>query len=373
MERNRSNRSRREFLTAMAATGGAMLLGPDQLKAAELQPNAVDGRVAQIVAKTIAVDMHSHVQIRFGKKPTDSIPVPAIDVAGEMKRSGFSAVCQTYGLDGGGGVEPGNDHEYYLQTLAFEDRLLEKNHMRRALTLEDLETAHAQRQPIIIQSVEGAHFLEGRLERIEEAYKRGLRHLQIVHERDDSVSPVGDVYTAPAHLGGLTPFGAQVIKECNRVGMLVDLAHGTADTVAGALRTATQPPIVSHTCLSRETDNADMRRRLIGKETAKAVADAGGIVGVWWRLCTSVTEYVASVKSMVDAIGVDHVGIGTDTDLAASYVLPYTNKIWPDMNGGFFFAVAGEMLKQDFTPDEIGKIGGGNFCRVFGKVTSGQA
>jgi membrane dipeptidase len=73
---------------------------------------------------------------------------------------------------------------------------------------------------------------------------------------------------------------------------------------------------------------------------------------------------------MVDAVGVDHVGVGTDTSLAASNVLPYTNKIWPDQNRGFFFAITGEMLKQGFTPNEIGKIGGGNFCRVFAKVTS---
>jgi len=75
---------------------------------------------------------------------------------------------------------------------------------------------------------------------------------------------------------------------------------------------------------------------------------------------------------MVDVIGVDHVGIGTDTDLTASYQLPYTNQIWPDENGGFFYAVAGEMLKQGFTPDEISKVGGANFCRIFGKVTSGH-
>jgi membrane dipeptidase len=87
---------------------------------------------------------------------------------------------------------------------------------------------------------------------------------------------------------------------------------------------------------------------------------------------TSIKEYVAAIKDMVDAVGVDHVGIGTDTDLTASYVLPYTNQIWPDENGGFFYAVAGEMLKQGFTPDEISKIGGGNFCRVFTKVTAGH-
>jgi membrane dipeptidase len=367
MGRHQSNPSRREFLTALAGTGGAMLLGSHQLRAAEVDP-----RVAQIVSRTIAIDMHSHVQIRFVKDPADASPDPEIDLAGEMKRSGFSAVCQTYNVDTGGNEASGY-YKYNVQALAFEDRLLARNHMRRALNMKDLQTAHDQKQPIIVQSVEGAQFMEGRLERIEEAYKRGLRHLQIVHEQDDTVSPLGDVYTAPAHLGGLTAFGAEVVKECNRLGIVVDLAHGTYETVTGALKAATQPLIISHTGLSKETDNADMRRRLISKEHAREVADAGGVIGVWWRLVYTVKEYVAAIRDMVDAVGVDHVGIGTDTDLTASYQLPYINQIWPDENGGFFYAVAGEMLRQGFTPDEVSKVGGGNFCRVFAKVTVGHA
>jgi membrane dipeptidase len=54
-------------------------------------------------------------------------------------------------------------------------------------------------------------------------------------------------------------------------------------------------------------------------------------------------------------------------------ILPYADQIWPDQNGGLFYAAAGEMLKQGFAPAEIGKIGGGNFCRVFVKVTAGHA
>jgi membrane dipeptidase len=123
----------------------------------------------------------------------------------------------------------------------------------------------------------------------------------------------------------------------------------------------------------KETTNADMRRRLISKESALEVAAAGGVVGVWWRLSGSVKEYVAGVRSMVDAIGVDHVGIGTDTYLIEPNGRPGTDRTWPDLNGRFFYAVAGEMLKQGFAPNEIGKIGGGNFCRVFGKVTAGHA
>lgn len=360
--------SRRQILAALAGTSGAMLLAPRSLYAA-----APDPRVAQIVARTIAVDMHSHVLIPYVKNPADAKPDLDVDLAGEIKRAGFSVVCETFNIDAIVSKEPGFYNSNYQQAMAYEDRLLARNHMRRALTMKDIETAHTQHQPIIIQSAEGAQFLEGRLERIEESYKRGLRHMQFLHEQDDTVAPMGDVYTAPAeHLGGLTPFGAQVIRECNRLGMVVDLAHGTSSTVLAALKVATQPMLVSHTGLipQAEQANADMQRRLIATDVARAVADAGGVVGVWWRLADSVKDYVTGIKRMADAIGVDHVGIGTDTNITSSNSLPYTNKIWPDQNAGFFYAVAAEMLKQGFHPEEISKVGGGNFCRVFAKVTA---
>lgn len=342
-----------------------MLLAPRQLRAAEADP-----RVAQIVSSTIAVDMHNHVTIPYVKDPAHAKPDPEIDLAGQIRRSGFSAVCETYNLDALQHPQTGDYYKYNQQALAFEDRLLKRNSMRRALNLEDLENAHKAGQPIIVQSAEGAQFIEGHLDRVEEVYKRGLRHLQLLHEKDDMVAPMGDVYTAPAHLGGLTAEGARVIQECNRLGILVDLAHGTDASVRGALKAAKLPFIISHTGLARSTDNADMRRRLIDRDLARAVADAGGVIGVWWRLSDTVGDYVASVKAMVDAVGIDHAGIGTDSNITSSNMLPYTNQIWPDQNSGFFYAVAGEMLKQGFTAEEIGKFGGGNFCRVFGKATS---
>jgi membrane dipeptidase len=148
--------------------------------------------------------------------------------------------------------------------------------------------------------------------------------------------------------------------------------------VLGALKIATQPVIVSHTTLDTRTGANPrmaevMKPRLISKEHAKVVADAGGVIGVWIHLADSLKDYVESIKAMVDAVGVDHVGIGSDSDLLSSRVGQGTNKAWPGMTGGFFNAVVGEMLRQGFMPNEIGKIGGGNFCRVFGKVTAGHA
>ncbi|MDR3776111.1 MAG: membrane dipeptidase [Terracidiphilus sp.] len=312
-------------------------------------------------------------------KPLEQQPqAPELFLADEIKRSGLTAVCAAYVLDFAPNNKPGDARDNFFRWLTAIDVQLKKGHMRRALTLKDLQTARDHGQPTIVQTVEGAHFIEGRLERVEEVYKRGVRHLQLLHMQDDRVSPLGDVITSPAHLGGLTPFGAEVVKECNRLGILVDLAHATSETVLGALKAATQPLIVSHTGLDSRLGGSPrmaemMKPHLISKERAKVVADAGGVVGVWTKLADSPKEFVENIKAMIDAIGIDHVGIGTDSDLLSSRVGQGTNKTWAALTGGFFYSVVGEMLLQGFTPNEIGKVGGGNFCRIFGKVTADHA
>ena len=361
-----------------------MLLGPAWLNAAG---DEVDPRVAQVLLGTIGVDMHNHVY-PAGTEPhprqapprraEDQPQGPELSLPDELKRSGLTAVCASFVLDFTPIDKPGEARNNFLIWLGAIDAQLEKGHIRRALNLRDLRSAHDHRQSMIVQSVEGSHFIEGHLDRVEEVYKRGLRHLQLLHERDDMVSPLGDTNTTPAHLGGLTAFGAEVVKECNRLGIVVDLAHASHETVLGALKVARQPLIVSHTSLDSRTGGNPrmtemMKPRLISKEHAKVVADAGGVVGVWTKLADSLKEFVESIKAMVDAVGIDHVGIGTDTDLLSSREGQGTNKAYPGLTGGFFHAAVGEMLLQGFTPDDIGKVGGGNFCRIFGKVTAGHA
>ena len=156
------------------------------------------------------------------------------------------------------------------------------------------------------------------------------------------------------------------------------MAHTSHETVIGALTVATQPLIVSHTSLDSRTGGNPrtaqmMKPRLISKEHAKVIADAGGIAGVWTKLADTLPEFVQSIKAMVDAIGIDHVGIGTDTDLLSARVGAGTNRAYAGMPGGFFKAIVAEMLRQGFTPDEIVKVGGRNYCRVFGKGTSVRA
>ncbi len=398
---------RREFLATLtvAGAGSAVMLNP----MAAWAISEPDPRVAAIVAGTIGIDTHNHIDVPL---TAADVPGPNIDLSGEMKKSGLSAICMTFAVDYQKIQKPGDAYERFINGLASMDRQLALNGMKRSLNLKDLRDAHKNQQPTtVIQSVEGGHFLEGHLNRLGEAYNRGLRHLGLLHDSDASV-PLGDVFTNPAQWGGLTAFGADVIRECNRLGILVDLAHANAETVAAALKVATKPVIISHTGLDTQLGQDQnmarmMRPRLISKEQAKIVAGAGGIIGVWTHLSDSPSEYAQNVRAMVDVVGTDHVCIGTDTKLTPSYrpggfgpkpggpgpqpggnpgdqhdrppgasqnqrrFGERTNEAWADQKAGFYYTVVDAMLKLGFTADEIGKIGGGNFCRVFDAATAG--
>jgi membrane dipeptidase len=380
--------SRRQFLSTAAMTAGAAIILRPRLGWAA---DTVDARAPGIVAKTIGIDTHNHIDVPL---TAAEMPGPDIDLKGEMKRSGLSAICMTFATD----YQPGDAYDRFLKGLAAMDQQLKRNAMTRSLTAGDLRVAHKNGQPTVIQAIEGAHFLQGRLERVGEAFHRGLRHFGLLHDSDASV-PLGDVYTNPPRLGGLTAFGASVIKECNRLGILVDLAHADLETTKAALKVTTRPVIISHTGLDTQLGSDPgmaqmMRPRLIGKEQAKMVAAAGGVIGVWTHLADTPLDYARNLRAMVEVIGVDHVCIGTDTKLTTPSPRPNgphadgtranglgsgqqhpragerTNEVWPNQTAGFYYVVVDAMLETGFTPDEIGKIGGGNFLRVFAAAIS---
>jgi membrane dipeptidase len=222
-----------------------------------------------------------------------------------------------------------------------------------------------------------------------------LRHLGLLHDSDASV-PLGDIYTKTPQWGGLTAFGADVIRECNKRGILVDLAHASNETIDAALKIATKPVLISHTGLNTQLGQKEamakmMMPRLISKEQAKIVADADGVIGVWTHLSETPAEFAANVRALVDIIGADHVTIGTDTKLTAPYRSPNapargpggqgqqgvrvgerTSLAWADQKDGFYYVVVDALLKAGFNEAEIGKIGGGNYCRLFDAATAGH-
>jgi membrane dipeptidase len=405
MEKYFEDWSRRKFITVVSGASTAILLNPQWAWASE----QLDPKIAAIVAKSMGIDTHNHIDVPLSAA---ELPGPKVDLAGEMTRSGLSAICMTFAVDYQQLRDPGEAYDRFITGLSAMDSILQSNNMARAMNLSDLRAAHDKHKPTVIQSVEGAHFLEGHLDRLQVAYGKGLRHLGLLHDHDASV-PLGDVFTNPAQWGGLTAFGADVIRECNKLGILVDLSHANNETVNAALKVAAHPVLISHTGLDTQLGQNEnmakmMRPRLISKEQAKIVADTGGVIGVWTHLADTPLEYAQNIRAMVDVVGIDHVGIGTDTKMTPPYRSPNdpgpkpagppppgagnhlqgdkkqngpdknrkmggnTNEIWPGQKAGFYYAVVEALLKTGFNEDEIGKIGGGNFCRIFDAATIKQ-
>jgi len=120
---------------------------------------------------------------------------------------------------------------------------------------------------------------------------------------------------------GLTAFGAEVIRRCNALGIVVDVAHGTFELVKKAAAVTAKPLVLSHTSLI--TRPAAWTRRIL-PDHAKAIAGTGGVIGIW-----PVAAYFPNIVSyatdgfarMVDVVGIDHVGLGTDAGRRAAHAL----------------------------------------------------
>jgi membrane dipeptidase len=151
---NQTNWSRRKFLAATPIGGveTALMFHP----LATWAMDDKDPRVAKIVADTMGIDTDDHVDVPL---LSAELPGPWIDLAGEMKRSGLSAMCMTFAVDYQRLPNPDDGHERFLNGLTAVDQQLQLNGMKRALNLGDLWDAHKKHQPIVIQSVEGGHFL----------------------------------------------------------------------------------------------------------------------------------------------------------------------------------------------------------------------
>jgi membrane dipeptidase len=241
---------------------------------------------------------------------------------------------------------PGELYEHHLQRLAWADNLVAHHGLRRALT--------AAGQPSLIGGVEGLDFIEGRLERLVEAHQRRIRSAQLVHYTPNDI---GDFQTGVVTHDGLTEFGAEVIRGCHRLGMVVDVAHATEHAAKGAAKVSTKPLLLSHTALAGSQAMASTRlaARCVTPDHARAIAETGGAIGIW-HVFPNLDRYVEGLKEMVDVVGVEHVCVGTDQQVVPGALQDYSQ--WVNL-------IAAK-LRGGFTSEEAGMIAGGNYMRVFG-------
>ncbi|MBO0739558.1 MAG: membrane dipeptidase, partial [Alphaproteobacteria bacterium] len=162
--------------------------------------------------------------------------------------------------------------------------------------------------------------------------------------------------TGAASHRGLSEFGAEVIRACHRLGFVCDVAHATEDMAKQAVKVATKPLLLSHTAMlgSRAMGPTQLAGRQISADHARAIAYTGGSVGIW-HFFPSLDRYVDGLKEMAEIVGVEHVSIGTDQFDSRGCVEDYTR--WVHLLAA--------MLRGGFTREEVGKIAGGNYMRIF--------
>ncbi len=346
------------------ASVGAMLAGETGPRGSTAAAQAAEGTTAAValLRRSISVDVHTH----GGKTGISSKAPPNGDLAEHMREGSLAVACLAdvpdgpiLGRDAAGALSalrtpaPGELYRHHLERLAWMDELVANHGVRRALCAADIETAHKAGEPAIIGDVEGLDFLDGKLERLEEAHQRGLRHLQLVHYTPNDI---GDFQTGAITHDGLTEFGAEVIRACHRLGFVCDVAHATEAMVKQAVKVATKPLLLSHTAVSgsRAMGPTPLAGRQVSADHARAVAETGGSIGIW-HFFPSLEKYVDGLKEMADIVGVDHASIGTDQFDARGCVADYTH--WVHL--------VAAMLRGGFTADETAKIAGGNYLRIF--------
>jgi membrane dipeptidase len=346
---------RRRFLEISAGlTVAAALAGRDAARA------QAPGRVRRYA------DMHSH--IGFGYSRT-SVFTGSIQAA--MARNGVVFVSRKIVADLPVISMAGNRIRAFRTARpgelwrAFESALdqAQATHRQQGLaeiaSVESLDQAFQSATPAIVVAAEGADFLEGDIKRLEPMRGRGLVHLQLVHYR---VSEVGDVATEAYVHNGLTPFGRELVAECNRQRILIDVAHGSPALIDQVLESTARPIVYSHAHLTNEAPEPSKPRAFYVPQ-AKKMAQQGGVMGVWpisFRY-RSLDAWVDDLLRTAEILGVDHVGIGTDMEGLPGSVIPSYDT---------FPEVAERLTRRGVKDGEIEKLMGGNFHRVLRQALS---
>ena len=323
-----------------------------------------------LAAQSLAVDLHAHPS-RFHRANVERIEVEEI---ARYLRAGIDVVVCNISTDtlyrggyvtrDGKNVETGNlraePGESWAFTLDRFERLQATVTAGMALMVKTpTEALEARRQGklALIAALEGADGLEGDLEHLRALHLRGLGLIQLVHFR---ANEIGHIQTWPYSPGGLTPFGREVVLESNRLKIVIDLAHANRETIQDVLTVSGHPVIFSHTGALALTK----RDRHLGDEEIRAIAAKGGVVGIWPN-----GEAVPALRDMVDHIdyvktlvGIEHVGIGSDLRGMSSYTEGFGEE-------ARFDAIAKALTERGYSKEDVERVMGGNFVRVWREVT----
>lgn len=192
-----------------------------------------------------------------------------------------------------------------------------------ATGVADVERAWADGRVASLMGAEGGHQIGGSLGTLRALHRLGVRYLTLTHNDNN---PWADSATDEPALGGLSDFGRDVVREMNRLGMLVDLSHVSADTMRDALDTTDAPVVFSHSSARAVTDHP----RNVPDDVLSRLADNGGTCMVTFVprfVSSAVMAWDEEVQQAAAAEGVRHTDLTAYHPFAARYAASHPEPV----------------------------------------------
>nr|WP_321441284.1 membrane dipeptidase [uncultured Hyphomonas sp.] len=374
-------------LTRRALVGGGLVAGAGvaygaywlrkRPAAAPLGFEVSDEERAAAIAlldKYPAIDSHAHPGRTFARDASGLAPLLKVYKAqsgferrtiSDMRRGHLTAACfaavsdfNVLNLAKGKGLEAqrpfneGEAWESYKVQIGNLKRLAKDGLVTEILAPDQLSDLRPAQRPGAIWTVEGGDFLEGSVERLREAYEDGVRSVTLVHYRTNDLA---DAMTNATVHGSLTSEGDAIVREMNRLGMVIDLSHMAEAGAFRALELSTRPVMFTHTHISSAHS---YHPRFISLELARAAADAGGVIGAWPAgiEVSDLAGFADRIFQLIDMVGIEHVCLGTDMDANYKPVFDDYRRL-PDL--------VALLRRKGMSEQELAAFLGGNFMRVW--------
>ena len=233
------------------------------------------------------------------------------------------------------------------------------DYVRIARTPEELWANKRAGIKSIMLGIENGIALDGQLENLQHFAERGIVYMTLCHNGDNDICDSAS--RSQNTWGGVSPFGEQVIREMNRLGILVDTSHAGEKSFYDALDISSKPIVCSHSSARALCDHPrnltdDQMRALAAKDGVAQTTIYHGFLRQDSEAC--ILDVMEHLEHAIQVMGIDHVGLGTDFDgdggvrgLAdASELMLFTK----------------QLLRRRYSEEDIQKIWGGNFLRVYG-------
>jgi membrane dipeptidase len=288
--------------------------------------------------------------------PSGQLDVP------RLKQAGVSA--QTFAIWVDDDHLPGEALRHALGVLDVILGELEEGAevLELATSSADIRKIAAEGRVAAVLALEGGEALEGDLAALRTFYRLGVRMVGLTWNRRNQIADgVGELRTG----GGLTEFGVRCVREMNRLGMVCDVAHLAPNGIADVLEVSEDPVVDSHANASALCDN---RRNLTDQQLLR-LADAGAVVCATFvgpfvdAHSPTLDRLVDHIEHMVNVMGVEHVGIGSDFD-----GVRLEERVQGMEDVSKMPQLVEALALRGFTDADIGRIMGGNLLRLFSEV-----